>query len=71
MTMVLRGSKYSRSFVIINYYVFDFFTFFSYRFTTRQAASVLLSCSFGVKEKNHVVIVYVICYATRMLAADY
>ena len=71
MTMVLRGSKYSRSFVIINYHVFDFFTFFSYRFTTRQAASVLLSCSFGVKGKNHVVIVYVICYATRMLAADY
>lgn len=45
--------------------------FFSYRFKTRQAASVLLSCSFGVKGKNHVVIVYVICYATRMLAADY
>ena len=45
--------------------------FFSYRFTTRQAASVLLLCSFGVKRKNHVVIVYVTCYATRMLAADY
>ena len=38
---------------------------------TRQAASVLLLCSFGVKRKNHVVIVYVTCYATRMLAADY
>ena len=59
------------AFFIINYYVFDFFIFFSYRFTTRQAASVLLLCSFGVKRKNHVFIVYVTCYATRMLAADY
>ena len=42
------------------------FLFFSYSLTTRKAASVLLSCSFVVKGKNHVVIVYVICYATRM-----
>lgn len=55
--------------LITMYSIFLFF--FSYRFTTRQAASVLLLCSFGVKRKNHVVIVYVTCYATRMLAADY